>query len=448
LTRPTRGARGGRRALGRVALISLGCAKNLVDSEVMLGVLKKSGYPLAGRAEDADIVIVNTCGFIGPAREEAEETLREVLRLKRRDARKKIIAAGCYVERDRTFLERKFPDFLAADKLAAYVRDAHAKGAKVKIYYTLRELTNHIAELWAVRSLGHEVFADGPGGGCSWLHEHLRTGYVRAWHHWFPDGDVDAALVTSGLSRWHNYYLEGLAWLLRHVEIDGLYLDDVGYDREVMKRVRKILDRTRPGCLVDFHSWNHFNAMAGFANCANLYLELFPYVDSLWFGEGFDYNESPDYWLVEIAGIPFGLMGEMLQGGGNPWRGMVYGMTARMPWAGNPSAIWKLWDDFGIREARMLGYWVPDCPVKTDNKDVLATVYARAGRALVAVASWAKGEARCRLEIDWEGLDLRPEKARLVAPAIEGFQPQMTLKPTDEITVPPGRGYLLIIDHP
>ena len=110
MTRPTRGAPGGRRATGKIAIISLGCAKNLVDSEVMLGALKKAGYAFTGRAEDAEVVIVNTCGFIGPAREEAEETLQDVLRLKRRDPRKRIIAAGCYVERDRALLEKKFPE--------------------------------------------------------------------------------------------------------------------------------------------------------------------------------------------------------------------------------------------------------------------------------------------------------------------------------------------------
>ena len=56
-------------------------------------------------------------------------------------------------------------------------------------------------------------------------------------------------------------------------------------------------------------------------------MEHFPYINSLWFGEGYDYDETPDYWLVEISGIPFGLYGEMLKGGGNPWRGMLYGMT-------------------------------------------------------------------------------------------------------------------------
>ena len=108
MTRPTRGALGVRRA-GRIALISLGCAKNLVDSEVMLGSLKRAGYGIVGRAEDADLVIVNTCGFIGPAREEAERALREVLLLKRRDPAKRIVAAGCYVERDRARLEHAFP---------------------------------------------------------------------------------------------------------------------------------------------------------------------------------------------------------------------------------------------------------------------------------------------------------------------------------------------------
>jgi ribosomal protein S12 methylthiotransferase len=93
----------------KVALISLGCAKNLVDSEVMLGALKRSGYSFVGRPEAADIIIVNTCGFIRPARVEAEQALEDVLLLKRKDPRKKIVAAGCYVERDEARLRRLYP---------------------------------------------------------------------------------------------------------------------------------------------------------------------------------------------------------------------------------------------------------------------------------------------------------------------------------------------------
>jgi len=336
--------------------------------------------------------------------------------------------------------------FLAVDKLKAYVQEGHEKNLKVKIYYTLRELSNHIVEMPVLRSIGDEVFVKGSGGGYSWLQEHLISDYAPAWHHWFPDGDVDAALVTAGLSRWHNYYLEGLSWLLKNVQIDGLYIDDLGYDREVMKRVRKVLDIERPGCLIDLHSWNHFNDMAGWANCLNLYMEHTPYIDSLWIGEGFDYNESPEYWLVEISGIPYGLFSEMLQDGGNPWRGMVYGMTTRFPYSGDPRPIWKIWDEFGIQDAEMIGYWSKSCPVKTDSKDVLATVYAKTDKVLVSLASWAKEPVDFHLKIDWKALGMEHDKARIYAPAITDFQEQATFQPSDAITVQPGRGWLMIIE--
>jgi hypothetical protein len=151
--------------------------------------------------------------------------------------------------------------------------------------------------------------------------------------------------------------------------------------------------------------------------------------------------------LLEISGIPFGLFGEMLQGGGNPWRGMIYGMTNRLGWGGNPVGIWKLWDDFGIHEARMIGYWDPACPVKTDRQDVLATAYVRSGKTLVSLASWAPDMVDCRLAIDWNGLGLDASKAHLFAPAIEGFQPAALFAPSDAIPVCPARGWLLVIDH-
>ena len=337
--------------------------------------------------------------------------------------------------------------FLQNDKLTAYVRDAHAKGIKVKIYYTVRELCNFVAELWALRSLGHEVFTGGGGGGHSWLREHLVSDYGAAWHQALPNGEVDAAIRTVGLSRWHNYYLEGLSWLIRNVGIDGLYLDGIGYDREIMKRVRTVMDRARPGCLIDFHSGNEFRYQGRRVSPACKYLEHFPYIDSLWFGEGYDYDERPDYWLVEISGIPYGLFGEMLQRGGNPWRGMVYGMTNRLGWGGDPRAIWKVWDEFGIDEARMIGYWDPSCPVKTKRDDALATVYVKEGKTLVSLASWAKEPVTCRLDIDWQALGLSAKKVSLFAPAVESFQMAALFRPSDDIPLAPARGWLLIIDE-
>ena len=77
------------------------------------------------------------------------------------------------------------------------------------------------------------------------------------------------------LSRWHNYYVEGLRWLLEEVEIDGIYLDGIGYDRDVM-------DQTRPGNLIDWHNGNTLQPQYGLSV---RYMDLMPYMDSLWFGE-------------------------------------------------------------------------------------------------------------------------------------------------------------------
>jgi hypothetical protein len=354
--------------------------------------------------------------------------------------------------------------FDTANKFAAYTKEAHARGLKVKTYYTVREQSNYTAELWALRSLGNEVFLDGDGfkladhfldhkprpsgpSGGSWLCEHLVTGYTPAWHTPVGPAHIDASLATTGLSRWHNYYLEGLNWLIRNAGCDGIYLDGVGYDREIMKRVRKVMQRARPGCLIDFHSGNNFHPDYGLNSPANQYLELFPYLDSLWLGEGYNYGESPDYWLVEISGIPFGLFGEMLHGGGNPWRGMVYGMTNRLAWSGDPRPLWKLWDEFGIQDAAMFGYWHPDCPVKTDQKDVLVTCYVKKGKTLVALASWNAEPVQTRLSIDWKALGLRSDKAHLYAPAVKGLQSAAQMNPTDEIPVFAGKGHLFVIDE-
>jgi hypothetical protein len=332
--------------------------------------------------------------------------------------------------------------FIAADTLKKYVDEAHRHEIKVKLYYTVRELSVRTAEIWALRSLGHEIFSDGSGGGTSWLNEHLVSDYNPAWH----DPTVsDASIRTTGLSRWHNYYLEGMAWLLRNVRIDGLYLDGIGYDREIIKRLRKVMNRTRPGCLIDFHSGNNFDPRYGLNSPANQYMEHFPFIDSLWFGEGYNYNESPDYWLIEVSGIPFGLFGEMLQGCGNAYRGMVYGMGTRFYHSCNPSAIWKLWDRFDISESKMLGYWAESCPVKTGRPDVLATAYIKKEKILVALASWAPQPVKCTLRIDWTALGLDPDEVRIEAPAVQGLQEATSHDPDETILVEPGRGWFLII---
>jgi hypothetical protein len=250
------------------------------------------------------------------------------------------------------------------------------------------------------------------------------------------------------MSRWHNYYVEGMNWLTKNVGIDGIYLDDVAFDRVTMKRIKRVLTNDGHPGIIDLHSANHFNKNDGFNNSANLYMEHFPYLNRLWFGEYFDYEKNgADFFLTEVSGIPFGLMGEMLQGGGNPWRGMIYGMTNRMPWSDNadPRPIWKLWDEFGMQGTDMIGYWTDNCPVRTSNPQVLATVYKKKGAALISIASWAPATQSVQLQIDWAKLGIDSSKAVLMAPAVKNFQPAKTFSLREPVSVEPGKGWLLIV---
>ncbi len=332
--------------------------------------------------------------------------------------------------------------FIRWKEMKEYIDEAHSKGLKIKIYNTIRELSNRAYETHPMRSLGTEIYSPGDGGGFSWLQEHIVDDYIAAW---FVPELKDAAIINSGMSRWHNYYVEGMSWLVKNVGIDGIYLDDVAFDRTTMKRIRRMLVSDRGPGIIDFHSANQFNKRDGFNNSANLYLEHFPYLNRLWFGEYFDYDMDPDFWLVEVSGIPFGLMGEMLEKGGNKWRGMVYGMTNRLPWGNNdPSQIWKFWDEFGMQGTEMIGYWVTDNPVKTNHDKVKATLYKKNDAILIAVASWAETDVDVRLDIDWKALGMR-SSATMEFPAIENYQDDQVLRVKESFTIPKGKGFLIVI---
>src|SRR5438552_12000801 len=94
----------------RVHLTTLGCPKNQVDSELMLGMLAAAGFPLAERAEDAECLIVNTCAFIDRAREEAVHTTLELAQLKERGRCRSLIVTGCLTQRYGADLFREMPE--------------------------------------------------------------------------------------------------------------------------------------------------------------------------------------------------------------------------------------------------------------------------------------------------------------------------------------------------
>jgi ribosomal protein S12 methylthiotransferase len=94
----------------KVGFISLGCPKNLVDSEVMMGQLKEAGYEITGDASEADTLVVNTCGFIESAKQESVEAILEAARLKTEGKAQRLVVAGCLVERYRDELRAEMPE--------------------------------------------------------------------------------------------------------------------------------------------------------------------------------------------------------------------------------------------------------------------------------------------------------------------------------------------------
>jgi ribosomal protein S12 methylthiotransferase len=94
----------------KVGFVSLGCPKNLVDSEVMLGTLARQGYSITSQKEDADVIVVNTCGFIDTAKKESIDTILEMAELKSQGNCKKLVVAGCLAERYRSEIQKEIPE--------------------------------------------------------------------------------------------------------------------------------------------------------------------------------------------------------------------------------------------------------------------------------------------------------------------------------------------------
>ena len=363
------------------------------------------------------------------------------------------------------YINYLFPVVGGLRKIADQV---HRIGGRFKAYNTIREQSTRTSELWALRSLGHEILpactgdlgfesmvqlpleyqlrnqVEEPFTGQLWMCEHLVDDYHARWHSTIapPDGPMiteDSSLQISGASRWSNFYIESQRWLMEHAGVDGLYLDGVTFDRESFLRVRKTLVRQKPEALIDWHG-----------SPAEI-MDFVAFVDSLWFGEGADYSREAAYWLVAVAGIPFGIPGEMLQPEAGVHRGMLYGISQRYAWMPldrvNPAPLWKWWDAFAIEKAEMSGYWMSDCPVKTNHAAIKATAYVHRGRRLaIAVASWAREPVSVRLTIDWQAVGLDPARVRVTVPEIVMFQPALASASLAALPVEPGKGWIVVVE--
>ncbi len=344
-------------------------------------------------------------------------------------------------------------------ELKQLVSNTHQTDMRIKFYYTTRELTKNLPEFWPFYSLNGEVIFPGPGnatrtealhpkGPNEWLVKNLREKYIPAWYNPVKEGkykgELDLSVITTPYSRLNNFYVAGLDWMIRNLSIDGVYIDDSVLDRFTLRRARKLIDNNRPEGRIDMHSWNHFCQWAGFASCLNLYMDLLPYIDLVWIGEGRNYDRLPDHWLVEVSGIPFGLPGQMLEGGGNPWRGMVYGITTRAGWTPHPPVnLWKFFDDYRFSERNLLGYWEKDCPVRCSNSNIIASVYKGKNDVVIAVANWSDKDEETAITLNASALGL-PDGFIVEMPEITDFQQKSTFSSLDKLIVPAKKGFLIV----
>ena len=184
----------------------------------------------------------------------------------------------------------------------------HELGMKFKIYNTMRELSNRCDEIWAMRAFAETYVTSDPaatghvplpGVGADWLQEHVESDFLVAWSNpvvnVYPGADPkiphlglptwsnhvfeqDAAIKVKAMSRWNNYYVEGLRQMKADFNFDGLYLDEIAYDRVTMRRSKHVLG---PEGLIDHHSDQKGFTLSPAMN----YLELYPFIDSLWYEE-------------------------------------------------------------------------------------------------------------------------------------------------------------------
>lgn len=315
--------------------------------------------------------------------------------------------------------------FIETERLKNLVDYAKEKDIGVKVYYTTREHSNNMAEVFAYKALGDEIILRKKGAGYSWhggtakwLTEYFGEEIIPAWKVEYKSGkyknNPDVSFIVRPNSRLDNYYIEGLDWLVKNIGIKGIYIDDTALDRTTLERAKKVLSQNDG--LIDMHMWNHEEERAGDVSCMNLYTELFPFIDSLWIGEGYPYKKlSPDYLLTEVSGITYGQTSQMLEGGGDPYIGMLYAMNNRYGWGVKTAPrIYSLWDSFGIENSEMRGYWHSKNPVTTDDENIKATVYVKKDCALVCMFNFSDKKAIVYPKIDSNLLGFNVKEASQV----------------------------------
>jgi ribosomal protein S12 methylthiotransferase len=222
-----------------VYFVSLGCPKNRVDTEVMLGLTGAAGFAIARAPDDAEVIVVNTCGFIGEAKEESVDTILEMAEYKTRGACKRLVVTGCLSQRYAGDLAREMPEvdqFLGSgdvDKIASALRGEGARdGVTMDPAYLYDDVTPRLASLPAYTA--YVKIAEGCDRPCSFcIIPKLRGGQrsrapesvEREVRSLVERGAVEINLVAQDLTTygWDLAEKTELATLVRRLaRVDGL----------------------------------------------------------------------------------------------------------------------------------------------------------------------------------------------------------------------------------
>ncbi len=212
----------------RVGMISLGCPKNRVDSEIMLGELRRRGHQIVGEIEDAETVIVNTCGFIDQAKQESIDTILEVAAAKERGV-KQVLVAGCMANRNALELAREIPEidgFIGLDDLREVDNLVQLGGGGPQPPSPSHLVFDHQAErLLTTRGYAYLKVAEGCDNPCTFCAIPLWRGRFRS------------RTIASLVEEAQNLESQGVRELCLIAQDTTRYGEDIGLGRHGLLRL-------------------------------------------------------------------------------------------------------------------------------------------------------------------------------------------------------------------
>jgi ribosomal protein S12 methylthiotransferase len=210
----------------RVGLVSLGCPKNLVDSEVMLGRLQARGHQLVPDAQDADVIVVNTCAFIDRAKQESIDTILEMAREKETGRARRLVVTGCLAQRYDQELRREIPEIdasLGTGQVEDIVRAVEGESTHVDTDVTPTWVYDHVAPR-VVTTAGHTAYLK-ISEGCDYTCSFCIIPTLRGKHRSRAPEDVVAearALAERGVKELVLIAQDSTRYGLDRGERDGL----------------------------------------------------------------------------------------------------------------------------------------------------------------------------------------------------------------------------------